>query len=197
MGQLIAISGIDGVGKSTQIKLLTTALEKQGKTVHTGESMFTYHMFMPLVQLSRKATGLPQKSPVHINTKLLPKLWFILAFIDIWTSYLFIIKPLLNRFDIVIADRFYSDMWANMLYYGYLPVWAFGIVRLLPKADIALLLLADPKNILTREQEFPDQYYYDQYTIYTRLGKLLNLQLIDANPPPHQVHEHILRAITD
>lgn len=196
MGQLIALSGIDGVGKSTQVRRLTKYLQDLGYTVNSGESMFTYHLFMPLVQAIRSATGLPQAGPVRINRRLLPKLWFILAFIDIWTSYLFIIRPLLARFDYLIADRFYSDLWSNLLYYGYLPKWGFGLVRFLPRADIALLLIADPVNILKREQEFPQDYYYTQHKIYTHLGQILSLSLIDANKPPSHVYEHILTTLT-
>lgn len=196
MGQLIALSGIDGVGKSTQVNLLANYLRAQDKSVNFGESMFTYHLFMPLVQIVRHATGLPPKSPVRINRRLLPKLWFILAFIDIWISYLFIIKPNLMKYDFIIADRFYSDMWANMLYYGYLPQWAFGLARLLPRADLALWLSASPANILTREQEFPVDYYYAQHRIYTQLAHILNLKLIDANVPSSRVHEHILTTLT-
>lgn len=195
MGKLISLSGIDGAGKSTQVKLLANKLQNDGKLVNVGESMFTYFLLKPLVKVLRSATGSPGAGPVKRSTRLLPKFWFILSFFDIWASYIFYIRPKLAQYDYIIADRFYTDMWANLLYYGYLPNWAFGLIKFLPKADLSLVLLADPKQILTREQEFPPDYYFAQEKIYYQLAQNIKCTIIDANLKIQAVYAQILAAL--
>ncbi len=195
MGKLVTLSGIDGVGKSTQVMLLTDYLQSHGQSVNAGESMFSYHLFRPIIQIIKSITDQPLHGALKVNHSLLSKLWFIPAFVDIWFSYLFLVRPQLSRFDYIIADRFYTDMWANMLYYGYLPKWGFSLIRLLPRANLSLLLLADPATILTREQEFPPHYYHAQHEIYSRLGRLVPYRVIDANGTPSHTHDQILTAL--
>ena len=128
MGKIVTFSGIDGAGKSTQVNLLSDLLKKRGKSVYVSEEMFGYILFKPIIALLRKATGSPSKGPVSRNTKTLPKYWFIPAFLDIWFSYLFVIRKKKSEYDYIIADRFYTDIWANLLYYGYIPTNVFKVV---------------------------------------------------------------------
>ncbi|MDO8638507.1 MAG: hypothetical protein Q7R43_02950 [Candidatus Daviesbacteria bacterium] len=196
MGSLISFSGFDGVGKSTQVKLLSKYLEDIGDKVITTEAMFGYFLLNPLIRALRSATGSPSGGPVKRNKNFLPKFWFILAFIDIWLGYLFKIKPLLNKCDYLIADRFYTDIWANLLYYGYLPSWAFDFfIHLLPSSNIAVMLLADPKEVLKREKEFPPSYYMLQSVIYKRMTDKLNFCVVNANQKPEVVFKDIKSSI--
>lgn len=188
IGMLISISGFDGVGKTTQVKLLSQYLKNTGKTFHTTESMFGYFLLRPLIKVLRLATGSPSGGPVKRNKKILLKLWFIPAFIDIWLGYIFKIRPLLLKYDFIIADRFYTDIWANLLYYRYLPNWAFKVfVKLLPRSDIAIMLLANPKKVLGREKEFASAYYIEQAVVYEHLASQINFYIIDANKHPKSV----------
>lgn len=182
MGLLISFSGIDGAGKSTQVKLLVEYLRSKGKKVYATEAMFGYFLLKPLVWVLRGTTGTRGQGPVKKNKSILPKFWFILAFIDIWASYIFKVRPMLAKYDFVIADRFYTDIWANLLYYGYLPEWAFEIfVKLLPKADIAFMLQVNPKTVQKREREFPPDYYEEQAKIYKSLATQVNFCIISTN----------------
>ena len=194
MGKLISFSGIDGAGKSTQIKLLADYLRRKGFKVYVTESMFSYFLLKPIINILRRITHSPTAGPVRRNSHLLLKLWFIFAFIDIWASYWFKIANLLSNYDIVISDRFYTDLWANIFYYGYCPTWAFQmIIKLLPKADLAIFLSVDPKNVFKREMEFPNDYYYEQQKIYIRLSQLIEFKTIDANSKPETVFMNIKR----
>lgn len=195
-GILVSFSGFDGVGKSTQVKLLQQYLKTKNKKVIATERMFGYFLFKPFIGSLRTVTGSPSLGPVKRNANPVLKLWFIPAFIDIWFSYFFIIRPLLAKYEYVIADRFYTDMWANLLYYGYLPDWGFKLfVKLLPRPDKAFMLLADPRVILKREREFSPDYYKEQAKIYKQLAALVDVDIINANRKPEVVFEKIRNLI--
>jgi len=189
---LISLTGFDGAGKTTQVRLLYKYLKEKKKKVYVTEKMFTYFLLKPLVKVLRKHTKSPVGGPVTENKKLIPKLWFILAFIDIWIGYLLKYRPMLQKFDYIIADRFYTDIWANLLYYGYLPQWAFGFfVKLLPKSDVAIMLSVKPETVLRREEDFPTDYYKKQAKIYKKLANKLTFEIINANRQPKNVFEDI------
>lgn len=197
-GQLISFSGIDGAGKSTQVKLLVEYLNSQGKKVQATEAMFHYFLLKPLVWLLRGATGTRGQGPVRKSRSFLGKLWFVLAFIDIWAGYIFKIRPMLGKFDFLIADRFYTDIWANLLYYGYLPGWAFKVfVKLLPKADTAVMLQVDPKKVQERESEFPPDYYREQAKIYKHLTDHVDFCIINADKNPKVVFEKVKNILAE
>lgn len=196
MGILISFSGIDGSGKSTQVKLLSKQLKSKGNKVYVTEIMFGYFLLKPLIKFFRSATGSPKKGPVTRNRNLLFKMWFVPAFIDIWLGHIFRIRHLTFKHDYVLADRFYSDIWANLLYYGYIPEWGFNsLVRFLPRADMALVFDVDPKNVRKREDDFPLSYYQEQSKIYKRLSKLLNLTVVNSNNSKKSVFAKILKII--
>jgi len=193
---LISFSGIDGAGKSTQIKLLAEYLTSKGKKIKTTEEMFGYWLLKPVIGLLRKTTGSLPDGPIKRNKNFFLKLWFIVAFIDIWLSFIFKILPMRSKYDFVIADRFYTDIWANLVYYGYLPNRMFSFsVKLLPKPDAAFMLQVKPKIVLRREEEFPPCYYNEQEKIYADLSDQIDFNIVGANRSPQLVFEEIKEKI--
>lgn len=197
MGKIIALSGVDNAGKSTQSKLLVDYFTKQGKKVKTTDFAFGYYFLKPVIKYLRKSTGSPKGGPVKRNKKALPKLWFIPAFIDIWVGYVFYLLPMRNKYDVIIADRFYSDIWVNLLFYGYLPKWAFKpLLRFLPKPDTTFVLLIKSKTGFARiRDEFPLSYYLEQTKIYKSLSENIDCYTIIAETEPSKAFENIARKI--
>jgi len=193
MGLLISFSGVDGAGKSTQIRRVSKYLRGQKKKVFVTEMMFGYSFLKPLVKFLRSATKSSDGGPVrrNVNNRLY-ELWFVLAFVDIWYSYLFRVKPLVEKNDFVVADRFYTDIWANLLFYGYIPQWAFVFfIKLLPRSEKAFILLESPEVGQKRSSEFPLSYYRQQSAIYSKLAGLTKCFVIDANKDPKAVFGQI------
>ena len=143
------------VSKSTQIKLLSNYLINCGKKSMLANRCLRIFLLKPLMGVLRSATGSSSSGPVKRNKNPFFKLWFIFAFIDIWIAYIFKIRPIIVNNNFVIADRFYTDIWANLFYYGYCPAWAFKVfVKLLPKSDIPLMMSAEPKLFLNANRNF-------------------------------------------
>jgi thymidylate kinase len=198
MGVLISLSGIDGAGKSTQVELLLKYFRSNSKKIIATEFMFGYFILNPLIRVLRSVTGSPSGGPVKRNSSNLAKLWFVPAFIDIWLGYFFRTRPLLSKYDFIIADRFYTDIWANLSYYGYQPSWAFELlIKLLPTPDIAFMLSVDPATVRKREDDFPDDYYKEQAKIYKHLAEKVNIHVVDANQDPKAVFNQIKLTIVE
>lgn len=197
MGIIISLSGVDNAGKSTQCKLLKMHWRKHSKKVIITEFAFGYYLLKPLVKPLRKATNSPTGGPVKKNNNVFFKLWFIPAFFDIWVGYLAHLRNLKNKYDVVLCDRFYTDIWVNLLYYGYIPKWAFLLfVKYLPKSDKAVLLTIKPKTGHKRiNDEFPLQYYTQQVRLYNKLSELINCTSIASGGDPALVNKKILKAM--
>lgn len=101
----ITFEGIDGSGKSTQIKLLRKALEKAGRTVHVFREPGG-------TELSERVRTLLLDTELDIDpvTELL---LFSSARAQLVSEKL---KPLLANDDIVILDRYYDS---TVAYQGY------------------------------------------------------------------------------
>jgi len=194
MGIIISLSGVDNAGKSTQCRLLKKHFEFEKKQVKVTEFAFGYFLLKPFIRYLRKSTGSPKLGPVKKNNNILPKLWFIPAFIDIWIGYLFHLRKMKRKYDVVLCDRFYSDIWANLLYYGYIPIIIYGTtLRLLPKADISIVLMVDSQVGHGRiNDEFPLSYYKIQTKIYRDLAEKIKSIKIKSNNNSKKVFKRIL-----
>lgn len=193
-GVLVALSGVDGSGKTTQAQLLNNYLKKKGKKTITIK-VFDYLLLTPVISLSRKITGNKRTGPVKKNRKAILKLWFIPAFGDFWLNYLLRIYPKLYKYDFVISDRYFPDLVINLLYYGYMPQALLPLIKYLPKATKNVLLSLPAKVAWSRSRDFTQSYYSKQGGLYQKVSEVNLLYNLEATKTKKEVFSNLVNYI--
>ncbi|MGH7895031.1 MAG: dTMP kinase [Candidatus Binatia bacterium] len=122
-GRLIAVEGIDGSGKSTQLLLLERWLVAQGYRVH-----FTVWNSSPLVRRSMKRG---KKKDL-----LTPTTFSLLHAVDFADRLTYQIVPPLKAGMIVLADRYVYTAFARDVARGVHPDWVRAVYKFAPRPDL-------------------------------------------------------------
>jgi dTMP kinase len=194
-GCLVSIEGIDGAGKSTQIRLLDDWLRKSG---------------VDAVILKEPTDGIygrqiRQNAAAHIPTS--PAEEMRLFMLDRREDVRQNILPALAAGKLVVMDRYYLS---NMAYQGARGLDPAKIeeenVQFSPVPDLVIVLDIDPALGLTRIRDSRktalDSFEKEDFLrrvrdIFLEIGRRPNGLVIDASQPPEKVHEAIVRAIED
>src|SRR6202795_484145 len=122
-GRLIAVEGIDGSGKSTQLLLLERWLRSRGYPVHFTEwnsSRLVRHS----MQRGKK------------KNLLTPTTFSLLHAVDFADRLTYQILPPLKAGMIVLADRYVYTAFARDVARGVHPDWVRGVYRFAPRPDL-------------------------------------------------------------
>jgi dTMP kinase len=122
-GRLIAVEGIDGSGKSTQLKLLERWLRARGYPVH-----FTEWNSSRLVRNSMRRG--------KKRNLLTPSTFSLLHAVDFADRFIYQILPPLRAGMIVLADRYVYTAFARGVARGVHPDWVRGVYRFAPRPDL-------------------------------------------------------------
>jgi dTMP kinase len=136
-GKLIVLEGSDGVGRSTQIELLTTWLETSGYAVSN-----TGFRRSPLTQ-----PGLDEAKKGNTLTPLTISLFYATDFADRLENQ---IIPALKAGFFVLSDRYFYSIVARDVVRGINPRWARDIYDFALVPDIVFYLKADVDTLVTR-----------------------------------------------
>lgn len=204
VGKLIVIEGTDGVGRSTQIRLLKEWLEQQGHAVlDTG--------------LSR--SGLVGKSikrakEGHTLGRITLSLFYTTDFADRLENE---IIPALRAGFVVLTDRYIYSLIARAMVRGLDPAWVRNIHRFALKPDAVFYLrisLDDliPRAVFTRGFDYWESgmdFYstedmYDSFRRYQtamlerfeQLAEEFDFNVIDAKPEPAVIFEQLREGIS-
>ncbi|WP_209332783.1 dTMP kinase [Lunatimonas salinarum] len=208
---MIAFSGLDGAGKSTQIELLNDHLTKSGRevTIFWSRGGYTPGIeWMKTVLRKLKPSEIPkerghteQRERAFEDTKV-RKVWLNLALLDlIW--YYGVVLRFISLFKLVICDRYLIDTQIDFeLNFPQEKVsqwWLWKIlvtVALKPKHHFILTIpvAESQRRSLLKEEPFPDspevlELRLNRYLAFSSNNKFA--QHIDCMQPLEKVADRI------
>jgi len=171
-GKLIVIEGTDGVGRTTQIKLLKPWLEQQGRAVlETGVS-----------RSSLAGSGIKQAKEGHTLGRVTLSLFYATDFADRLENE---IVPALRAGFVVLTDRYIYSLMARAMVRGIDPGWVRSAYSFALKPDAVFYLRIGvddliPRVVFSRGFDFwesgmdlhPSEDMYESFRKYQ--GALLN-----------------------
>ena len=128
-GRLIAVEGLDGSGKSTQIHLLKRWLELQGLKVFFSEWNSS--------ELVKAATSKGKKRQL-----LTPTTFSLIHATDFADRYERQLVPLMRAGYLVLCDRYIFTAFARDTVRGCLPDWVRGMYRFAAQPDLTFFFNA-------------------------------------------------------
>lgn len=159
-GTLVCFVGPDGAGKTTIAKQVARALQRApypvrylycGKGGVAGGpevSSGPLKLGAALIDLAKKL--------IKPRSGVMKTLWTTCALLrclprELWL-YVRDIRPVLARNGIVLADRYYFDLFANV--WQELPDWlATGLLQRMPRPDLTVHLVNRPEIVFSRKAE--------------------------------------------
>ena len=136
-GRLIAVEGLDGSGKSTQIYLLKRWLEAEGIRVYFSEWNSS--------ELVKSATSKGKKREL-----LTPSTFSLIHATDFADRYERHLLPLLRAGYVVLCDRYIFTAFARDVVRGCPPAWVRGIYSFAAQPDLTFFFKADLEVSLNR-----------------------------------------------
>ena len=149
-GLWIAFFGLDGVGKSSTIE----QAEKQLGAEFSGVVPFHFRPMFRSRGVDRPPVSDPHGRTPHGVLLSIGKLLYWLA--DCWYGYLIAILPAVRGSELVIFDRYLSDVLVDPLRYrlsGSSVKVAKWLLNLAPRPDLCILLDAPAEVVHTRKHE--------------------------------------------
>lgn len=190
-GCLIVFEGIDGTGKSTQLRLLASLLSKCGLDVTTTKEPTEGKYGQQIRSLYQQRHTVTMKQEVDLFIK------------DRREHVDQLIGPALTEGKVVLCDRYYLS---TMAYQGALGADPHEIARMndfAPQPDLALIFELEPavavKRIIEKRGDLLNDF--EQIESLHKVSAIFDnmdfafIRRIDSNRPAEDVHQHIIKVI--
>ncbi|GCF09254.1 dTMP kinase [Dictyobacter arantiisoli] len=202
-GRLIALEGTDGVGRSTQIRLLRPWLESLGYAVVDSE----------MTRSELAGSGLKEAKEGNTLGTITLNLFYAADFVDRFEHQ---ILPALRAGFIVLADRYIYSLMARALVRGADPQWLRSIYGLALKPDAIFYLRVELEDLVPRvlqkhgfdywesgmdmrlgEDLFESFVRYQKLMLneYDKMSKHYHFQVFDAGRSSEEIAVQLKQAI--
>lgn len=191
---LLSFSGIDGAGKTTQIKTLQRCLSETGSQVlllsfwddiaaltHSREEL-GHSLFG-----GDRGVGRPDK-PLNRRDKNFSSWYMTVARLFLYSLDTIRVNRVVrearrSEADVVIFDRYIYDEFANLFSCrGLTRIYLQLLLSCTPRPDIAYLLDADPQLARQRKPEYPVGFLTENRESYLALSELAGMTVIHPLP---------------
>ncbi len=208
-GLLIAFSGIDGSGKTTQVKLLQDQLRRNGFETSKMWSRWRPLLSLPLLFVLRKSGQVS----VHkadflsivefhaIKNQSVASLWCFATQLEnfLKISVKIIIPLTLGR--AVICDRYVLDLMVDGvsdLHDSPTEIrFGFKLLRLLPRPDRAFLIDIDAESAFKRKPDMPSiSYNIERIRSYLALCNEAGVKVVDGRRSPEAIHQEVCSLVS-
>lgn len=207
-GHLISFSGVDGSGKSTQIRLLEESLRGNGARVVRIRNRWRPLVSLPLLAVLRRLgyAKVHVTGGVYIVETRFPRgsrmasLWCVLTQIEnIVKAAPKVFLPLFLGAT-VVSDRYVLDMLVDgMAGLHDRPGrmrFGFQLLRILPRPDKSFVMDIDPEVALSRKPDLPKlSDYVERMNLYHKLGRSMGATFVDGRASPLGIHQRIRSAL--
>ncbi|MDZ7611573.1 MAG: hypothetical protein U5L10_02320 [Candidatus Moranbacteria bacterium] len=198
--KIIAISGLDGSGKSCQLEKLEKNLKNKNHKVRRFH-MVDFSIANKILRPKKKKTSGKTASKTSASGKAV-FLRKVALIIDVFRfRHFFLLNARFKKIDYLLTDRYFFDQIANIKYLernkslAKIPFWQKVVEKYALKPDYGFYLRITPEEITKRSGGVEQglQYLKDKFKIYEFFYKKWGLRSIDGSQSIEAVENKILQ----